>query len=175
MSGAPYVYCPRCATKLVEGEHAGRKRPGCPACGFVQWGNPLPVVGALVEHRGNIILARGRGWPEKFFGLITGFLEAGETPEDGVKREVKEELGLTVELVCLIGVYAFELRNEFIACWHVRARDDEEVHLNEELEAFKAIAPDKLRPWPMGTGLAVRDWLLKRSTSGGTSRPAGEP
>jgi NAD+ diphosphatase len=160
-----YKYCPRCATPLTEREAGGKVRPVCgkEGCGFVQWGNPVPVVGALVEHRGNIVLARGRGWPEKMFGLITGFLEAGETPEQGVLREVKEELSLDAEIVCLIGVYAFHLRNELIACWHVRARDDQDVKLSDELEAHKAIAPDKLRPWELGTGLAVRDWLEARA------------
>ncbi|MBK7861969.1 MAG: NUDIX hydrolase [Archangiaceae bacterium] len=161
---AAFVYCPRCATPLQEREAAGRTRAVCPApgCSFVHWGNPLPVVGALVEHRGKVILARGRGWPEKFFGLVTGFLEAGETPEAGVLREVKEELSLDAEVVGLIGVYAFELRNELIACWHVRAPDAQEVKLSDELEAWKAIDPDKLRAWEMGTGLAVRDWLKAR-------------
>src|SRR5436190_13487041 len=125
----PFTYCPRCATPLVEREAGGKVRPVCSkeGCGFVQWGNPLPVVGALIEHRGNIVLARGRGWPEKMFGIITGFLEAGETPEAGCRREVKEELGLDVELVSLIGVYAFEMRNELIACWHARAPDAQEI------------------------------------------------
>lgn len=159
-----YVFCPRDGTKLVDKPQSGRERPSCPkeGCGYVQWGNPLPVLGALVEHRGKVLLARNKGWPAKFFGLITGFLEAGETPEDGVKREVKEELGLDVELVSLIGVYCFELRNEFIACWHVKASDTQEVKLGEELEAYKEVEPDKLRAWEMGTGLAVRDWLSRR-------------
>ncbi len=160
---AEFRYCPRCATPLEEQPHGGKARPTCPKDGFVHWGNPLPVVGAIVEHRGNVILARGRGWPEKMFGIITGFLEAGEAPEAAVLREVKEELALDAEVVSLIGVYAFELRNEFIACWHVRARDDQEVQLGDELEAFKAIAPEKLRAWEFGTGLAVRDWLARRA------------
>lgn len=158
-----FKYCPRCATPLVERAHGGKARPTCPQDGFVHWGNPLPVVGAIVEHRGNVILARGRGWPEKMFGIITGFLEAGEEPEAAVLREVKEELSLDAEVVSLIGVYAFEMRNEFIACWHVRARDDQEVVLSDELEAWKPIAPEKLRPWEFGTGLAVRDWLERRT------------
>jgi len=161
-----FKFCPRCATPLVEKEQGGRPRPTCPADGFVHWGNPAPVVGAIVEHRGNIILARGRGWPEKVFALITGFLEAGETPEAGVLREVKEELSLDAEIVSLIGVYAFELRNEFIACWHVRARDDQDVKLSDELEAFKNIAPEKLRAWDFGTGLAVRDFIARRAAQG---------
>jgi NADH pyrophosphatase NudC (nudix superfamily) len=163
----PFKFCPRCATPLVERDAGGKVRPCCPrdGCGFVQWGNPLPVVGALVEHRGNVILARGRNWPEKMFGIITGFLEAGETPEAGVLREVKEELSLDAEIVSLIGVYSFDLRNELIACWHVRASDAQDVKLSEELEAFKAIAPEKLRAWEFGTGLAVRDWLERRAVN----------
>jgi NAD+ diphosphatase len=159
-----FTYCPRCATPLAPREAAGKQRPACPkeGCGFVHWGNPTPVVGALVEHRGHIVLARGRGWPEKMFALITGFLEAEETPEAGVLREVKEELSLDAEIVSLIGVYAFDLRNEFIACWHVRAPDAQEIKLSDELEAWKAIPPEKLRPWDLGTGLAVRDWLARR-------------
>lgn len=164
MAADPFKFCPRCAAPLVEKQAGGRLRPTCPNDGFVHWGNPAPVVGAIVEHRGNIILARGRGWPEKMFALVTGFLEAGETPEAGVLREVKEELGLDAQIVSLIGVYAFELRNELIACWHVKARDDQEIVLNDELEAFKAIAPEKLRAWELGTGLAVRDFIARRKT-----------
>lgn len=164
MSGDAFKFCPRCATPLVSRDHSGRSRLACPApgCGFIHWGNPLPVVGALVEHRGLIVLARGKGWPEKMFGIITGFLEAGETPEAGVRREVKEELGVDCRIESLIGVYAFELRNEFIACWHVRVDDSQELRPGDELEAVKTFAPEKLRAWDFGTGLAVRDWLARR-------------
>jgi NADH pyrophosphatase NudC (nudix superfamily) len=159
---AEFRFCPQCATALVEKSLHGRQRPACPkeGCGFIHWGNPTPVVAAIVEHEGHVLLARAKGWPEKMFGLITGFLEAGETPEAGILREVKEELGLDGAVVSLVGAYAFEMRNELILAYHVRATGT--VTLGEELEAFKAIAPDKLKPWPFGTGLAVKDWLERR-------------
>ena len=154
-------FCPRCATPLIDKVEAGLTRRACPkeGCGFIHYGNPLPVVAALVEHEGEIVLVRAQGWPEKFFGLVTGFLEAGETPEQGILREVKEELNLEGEIVSLIGAYSFELRNELIVAYHVRARGD--VKLDAELVAFKRISPQKLRAWEFGTGLAVRDWLAK--------------
>jgi ADP-ribose pyrophosphatase YjhB (NUDIX family) len=130
----------------------------------VQWGSPLPVVAAIVEHEGKVVLARGRGWPEKLYGLVTGFLEAGETPAAGCLREVKEELDLDGEVVRLVGVYPFEPRNELIVAFHVRATGT--VRLSEELEAYKALEPDRVRSWPFGTGLALQDWLDAR-------RPAG--
>ena len=99
------------------------RRRACPddACGFVQWGNPVPAVGALVEHEGEIILARNRAWPEGWFALVTGYLEAREDPQAAVVREVKEELGLDVVETNLIGNYIFERKNEVMLCYHAVA------------------------------------------------------
>jgi ADP-ribose pyrophosphatase YjhB (NUDIX family) len=132
-------------------------------CGYVFYDNPLPVVAALVEHEGNVLLARNKGWPEGWFGLITGFLERGESPVAGILRELKEEVGLDGEIVGLIGVYEFAQRNEVIIAYHVRAHGT--VVLGDEIEAVKNVPPDKLRAWPFGTGLAVKDWLEARQRS----------
>lgn len=155
-------HCLRCGAELVSKETADGSRLACPAegCGWVFYDNPLPVVAAIVEHEGEVLLVRQRGWPESWYGLVTGFLEKGETPEAGVLRELKEELGLEGEIASLVGAYAFEQRNELIVAYHVRARG--EVQLGEELEAFKRVSIEKLRPWPFGTGHAVRDWLARR-------------
>src|SRR5262245_5236726 len=83
-------------------------------CGYVFYGNPTPVVAAIVERDGAVVLVRNKGWPESWFGLVTGFLERGETPEQGVLREVKEELGLAGDVGELVGVYAFIERNQII-------------------------------------------------------------
>ncbi len=159
VSTSAFRFCPRCARALVTASLHGRDRLRCEGegCGFVHWGNPTPVVAAIIEHEGQVLLARGRGWPEKMFALVTGFLEAGETAEAGVLREVKEETDLDGELVSLVGVYPFELRNELIIAFHVHTRGA--VRLSDELEAYKLVPKEKLRAWPFGTGLAVQDWL----------------
>lgn len=155
-------FCPRCAAPLAGREIAGRARLACPndACGYVFWDNPLPVLAALVEREGLIVLARNQAWPEKMFGLVTGFMERDETPEEGVAREVKEELGLDMLSASLIGLYPFQRKNEIILAYHVMAAG--EITLNEELAEFRLIPPEKLRPWDFGTGLAIRDWLARR-------------
>ncbi len=159
---ATFRFCPQCARELVERETAGAVRRVCPdeSCGFVFYDNPLPVVAALLEHEGNVLLVRNKGWPAGWFGLVTGFLERGETPEQGVVREVKEETGLDAEVVGLIGVYDYVQRNEVIVAYHLRGRGV--VAIGDEIEAVKPVAVDKLKPWPFGTGHAVRDWLAKR-------------
>jgi NAD+ diphosphatase len=155
-------YCPKCARPLVARPEAGRERSVCPdaACGFVFYDNPLPVVAALVEHEGQVLLVRNKGWPEKWFGLMAGFLERGETPQAGVLRELKEELGLEGEVVRLIGVYAFLERNEIILAYHLTATGT--VVLGEEIAEVRSIPAERLRPWPFGTGQAVADWLAQK-------------
>jgi len=97
----------------------------------VHWGNPTPAVGALVEHEGEIILARNRLWPQGMFALVTGFLEASEDPAHAVVREVREELGLDVVETRLIGNYIFERKNEVMLCYHAIATG--RIELGEEL------------------------------------------
>jgi NAD+ diphosphatase len=154
-----YRFCPRCAQRLAPGEYGGATRLGC-ACGFVHWDNPVPVVAAIVEHEGRVILARNRDWPAKMFGLVTGFLEQAESPEAAVAREVREELSLEAGATALVGLYPFARRNELLIAYHVPATG--ELRLGEELVEVRRIAPEKLRPWDFGTGLAVRDWLAAR-------------
>jgi NADH pyrophosphatase NudC (nudix superfamily) len=156
-------YCPVCAAPLAQradvGE-AGRTRLACPDGHWTHWDNPLPVVAALVEVEGRILLARNAAWPEKMFALITGFLERGETPEQGVARELKEETNLDADEVELIGVYEFIRKNEVILAYHVKASG--EIRLSPELVEYRLVTPEKLRPWRAGTGYAMADWMQAR-------------
>ena len=165
MSFSAWRFCPQCGSPLEWGEMAGAERQLCfaPGCGFVRWDNPLPVVAAIIEcvdRDGAVLIARNHAWPEKTFGLVTGFLERDESPETAVAREVLEEVNLKAVAVKLVGVYPFLRKNEVVIAYHVQARG--EIVLNEELAEYRLIAPEKLRPWPQATGLAVRDWLLGR-------------
>jgi NAD+ diphosphatase len=156
----PYCYCPCCATALVRQTQGERERATCPACGWVYWDNPTPVVAALIEYGGKVLLARNRAWPEKMFALVTGFLERDETPSQAVAREVAEETALETKSASLIGVYDFTRKNEVIIAYHVEAEG--EIRLGEELVDFRLIEPARLRPWPLGTGLAMADWMRAR-------------
>ena len=155
-------FCPQCGGGLVAREAGGLARPTCPdqACGFVLWDNPVPVVAALVEHEGRIVLARNVAWPENAFGLVTGFLERNEAPEAAVAREVAEELGLAATAVSLIGLYPFTQKNQLLIAYHVAAEG--RIVLNEELAEVRLIEPGRLKAWDFGTGFAVADWLLAR-------------
>lgn len=154
------TYCPRCAAQLTDAPHSGRIRRACPACGWVHWDNPTPVVAAVIEYDGKVLLARNCAWPPKMFALVTGFLERDESPAAAIAREVHEETALVARGCDLIGVYDFALRNQVIIAFHVPAEGT--IALSEELAEFRLVEPARLRPWRLGTGLAVADWLRAR-------------
>lgn len=156
----PYRFCPLCASALVRGIHGERERSACPACGWVHWDSPTPVVAAVLEREGKILLARNAAWPPKWFALVTGFLEREENPRAAIVREVREETSLEAIDTQLIGVYEFARRNEVIIAYHVRAQGD--VRLSEELVEYRLLEPAQLRPWPHGTGQALADWMRAR-------------
>ncbi|MBI1891497.1 MAG: NUDIX hydrolase [Burkholderiales bacterium] len=153
-------YCPVCAESLTVAMVGDRERQACPTGHWTHWDNPLPVVAAIVEYEGDILLARNAAWPEKTFSVITGFLERDETPEQGVARELKEETNLDAGPIALIGVYEFMRKNELILAYHVQANG--EIRLSEELLEYRLIAPEKMRPWRTGTGFAMADWMRSR-------------
>lgn len=155
-----FRFCPRCAAPLGHALQAGRERALCTACGWVHWDNPTPVVAAVIEYEGKVLLARNVAWPEKMFALVAGFLERDETPQQAVAREVHEETGLSVTATHLIGVYEFRRRNEVIIAFHTPAEGT--IALGEELAEVKLLEPARVRPWPLGTGLAVADWMRAR-------------
>ena len=139
-------------------EDAGEvQRLRCPACNWTHWNNPTPVLAAIVQYGGQILLARNAAWTGKVFALITGFMEAGDTPTGGIAREVKEETNLDCTEVNLVGVYDFARMNQVIIAYHVVAQG--EVKLSPELAEYKLFDYDKVKCWPAGTGYAMADWL----------------
>ena len=159
-----FKFCPQCATPLAwisQAEDGGDKsRLRCPSCNYTHWNNPTPVLAAVVEVDGKILLARNAAWPGKMYALITGFMEAGETAQEGIQREIAEETNLSTDALTLIGVYDFQRMNQVIIAFHAVCLV--EVRLSPELVDYRMLAPENLKCWPSGTGYALADWLTSR-------------
>jgi NADH pyrophosphatase NudC (nudix superfamily) len=162
MASMDYRYCPACRAELTTAVRGGEPRLVCPQCAFVHWRNPVPVVAAVVERADRVILVHSIGRPAGWYGLVAGFLERGEHPERAIVREVGEELGLEGRLAGTIGIYPFERLNQVIFAYHVIVPDGQIVLAADELDDYKEVPLDKLRPWPQGTGPALRAWLAAR-------------
>ena len=81
---------PSFSLTVPDGDDVARKI--CDTCGFVAYENPKIVVGSVVRHEGRILLCRRAIEPRRGFWTIpAGYLELNETPEDGARREAREE------------------------------------------------------------------------------------
>ena len=164
MSSPAYRFCPSCATALAPirlAEDGGeRERLRCPACGWTHWNNPTPVLAAVIQYQDGILLARNAAWAHKMYALITGFMEAGEIPQEGIVREIREETNLSVSELNLIGVYDFQRMNQVIIAYHAVAHG--QVVLSPELVDWRLYAYEEVKCWPAGTGYALADWLRSR-------------
>nr|WP_315430335.1 NUDIX hydrolase [uncultured Albidiferax sp.] len=159
-----FKFCPQCATALAwisqEEDGGSKQRLRCPACDFTHWNNPTPVLAAIVEYGGQILLARNAAWTGEIYALITGFMEACETPEEGIAREILEETNLTASKLELIGVYDFQRMNQLLIVYHAVAHG--EVRLSPELVDYRLYNLEDVKCWPAGTGYGLAEFLRRR-------------
>lgn len=91
-------FCGRCGAPLADipagdGDAGGRR---CGSCGLLVFPRISPAVIVLVKKEGRALLAHNLRFPSGRFGLIAGFVEAGESVEDCLRRELREEAGIEV-------------------------------------------------------------------------------
>jgi NAD+ diphosphatase len=96
-----HQYCGRCGdpTERVPGER-GRH---CARCDLTAYPRVSPAIIVLIERDDRILLARGRAFIPRRFGIIAGFVEPGESLEDTVRREVREEVGIEIDRIDYFG------------------------------------------------------------------------
>jgi len=124
-------------------------KPECPSCGWFRPTEALPVVLVLAStDNGKILYTRQPGWPEGSWGLVSGYVEVGETAEEASLREVQEESGLTARSPRLVRTIPYgEL---LLICVDVNV-EDVAPRAGSDVEAVSLRLPDLgLTPdgWP---------------------------
>lgn len=88
-------FCPRCGVPTPQVAPIAKR---CPKCGQEFYPRISTAVIVLIKRgEDEVLLVNSRNYSGKFYGLVAGFLEVGETLEECVEREVKEETGLSIE------------------------------------------------------------------------------
>lgn len=146
-----FTYCPQCGSKLIDKE-AGDDGliPFCTACRQYYFDIfPSCVIVMTYNEYGEIALCRQNYMSDKYFNLTSGFMAVGETAEEAAVREVKEELGLTVEKLTYAGTHWFSpkglLMHGFIA-FAKKADFKLSVEVNEARWVIAEDAPAMMFP-----------------------------
>ena len=152
-------FCPTCGTPLVQKEPIMKK---CPNCGREIYPVISTAILVLVRKEDSLLLVHARNFKGTFNSLVAGFLETGETLEECVAREVKEETGLDVKNIRYFGSqpwpYPSGLMVGFIADY---AGGD--IHLqDDELSSGNFYTRDHLPELPRKLSLARKmiDWWI---------------
>jgi ADP-ribose pyrophosphatase YjhB (NUDIX family) len=152
--------CPRCGHEL-------ERPPGkahCPGCGSMYYANSAPAVEGLLERGGRVLLAKRRIDPrEGFWDLPGGFLEEGEEPLDGLRREFREETGLEVEPVEWLGAHLERYDHYFVLGLTWLVRGDGEPRPGDDVGELAFFGPGEL-PAEMAfqhQDELLRDWAVR--------------
>ena len=134
----------------------------CPACKLHVYPRIAPAVIVLVRRGDEALLARGARFPMPFFSTLAGFAEVGESLEETLAREVREEVGVEVSRIRYFGSqpwpFPHSLMIGFRAAW---SSGDIAIDPNEIVDAgwFRR---DDLPPIPPGISIAralIDAWL----------------
>ncbi len=94
---ATHRFCGRCGTPTHD--KIGERAKECPACGYVAYPRVSPAMMVLVTRGRELLLARAHRFPPAMYSALAGFVEPGETIEDCIRREVREEVGVEVDRI----------------------------------------------------------------------------
>jgi NAD+ diphosphatase len=155
------LFCERCAARLApKGVDRGKK---CPSCGHEIYPRVSPAIIVLVrDERGRAILAHRPKMP--FFSLVAGFVESGESFEECVVREVKEEIGVDVDRVRYFGSQTWPFPHQIMVGFFARHSGGDIAVDGEEIDEARWFTPGDLPvlPPPISIARALIDaWLAE--------------
>ncbi len=155
-------YCGRCGG-LTQTKTDERARV-CPQCGLVNYPrlSPAVIVAVLKDHQ--ILLAHSQRFPAKFYSVLAGFVEPGETLEACVKREVLEEVGITLKDIRYFGSQPWPFPDSLMVGFTAEYADGDIRIDPAEITDAGWFSASELPPIPPKISIARRliDWFLQQ-------------
>ncbi len=141
MAAIHFIYCPICATPLVEKHIYSAQRLVCPACNYIHFLEPKVVTVVVLQYEGKFLLGRRNIDPAKgMWSFFSGYMERGEKVEEAAIREVKEETNLDVQLEQLIGIYSERGNPHVVIAYRASVRNNDIGALTAQLDEVSELA-----------------------------------
>jgi NAD+ diphosphatase len=159
-----HAFCGRCGAETEPHPHELARV--CPRCRAHYYPRITPAVIVRVDDGERILLARRAGLARPFFSVLAGFVEPGETLEETVRREVREEVGIDVDDVRYFGSQPWPFPSQLMIGFTARYAGGG-LHVDDaELAEAGWFAPDELPPIPGPFTIARRlidDFVTRRT------------
>ena len=148
-------FCGRCGSQTQPA--ADERSMTCPACDIHFYPRISPAVIVAVVKDGRILLANSRRFQSVFFSVLAGFVEAGETFEECVHREIREEVGIEVKSLRYFGSQPWPFPNTLMVGFTAEYAGGDIVVEEKELVRAAWFDPEEVR------GLNIpNNWTISR-------------
>ena len=155
-------FCGRCGSRM--GDNATERAKECSQCGLLVFPRLSPAIIVLVERAQQLLLARPHHFPPGLYSVIAGFVEPGETLEDAVVREVREEVGIAIKGLRYFGSQSWPFPHSLMIGFTATYAGGE-ISLDEvEMEDAGWFTADNLPTLPGKISIAreLIDWFLTK-------------
>ena len=154
-------YCPTCGVKTVQQTPIMKK---CPQCGLEMYPPIATAIIVLIQRGDEILLVHNRAFKRDYYGLVAGFLEAGENLEECVRREVMEETGLTIKNLRYFGSQTWPYPSGLMVGFTAEYESGTIKLQEDELTAGAFYRKDNMPHIPQKMSIARKliDWWLEK-------------
>jgi NAD+ diphosphatase len=155
-------FCGRCGTPTER--HPSERARACASCGLHAYPRISPAVITIVERGREILLARNANFPLPFYSTLAGFVEPGESLEEAVEREIREEVGVEVRDVGYFGSQPWPFPNSLMVGFTATYAGGEIVIDENEIADAQWFRKDALPQVPPRLSIARQliDWAVER-------------
>jgi NAD+ diphosphatase len=152
-----HQYCGRCGGSMED--HPNDRAKQCPKCRLINYPRLSPSIIVLVTKGEEMLLARNAAWPNGMYSTLAGFVEAGESIEQTVHREVFEEVGLRVKNLHYFGSQSWPFPNSLMLGFHAEYDGGDIVCQEDEIADAQWFGVNSLPQIPPKT--AISGWLIQ--------------
>ena len=156
-----HLYCGRCGNPTEN--KTDERAKICPRCGLINYPRLSPAIIVAVIKDNQILLANSQRFPAKFYSVLAGFVEPGETLEECVKREVREEVGIDVKNIRYFGSQPWPFPDSLMVAFTAEYAGGEIRTDNCEIADAGWFPADNLPHIPPRISIArhLIDWFLE--------------